>query len=280
MNQESLGGAVQRILVALDASPDSLAAVEAAAELASGLDAEVVGLFVEEERLLRVGQLSVARELSVFASGPRDIGTRELRRQLRVLARRVEGNLRQIAERSQVPWSFRTVRGEVPEQLRQAACDADLLVVGASGRSVKRGPGSTVRELLEGCPTPLMVLRQATRLGVGVYVLYDGTQEGRRAVGVAARLARDEEHGLTVYLLPSDDQTAEEMAAGLGPRLVDRGLQPRFRRLPRTGGARLAALLRAERCGLFVMPRSTSLVDDGSVEDLLSDADFPVLLVG
>ncbi|MBK7177644.1 MAG: universal stress protein [Chloroflexi bacterium] len=54
---------IQRILVALDASPHSLAALEAAIDLAERLDAELQGLFVEDINLLRLAQLPFAREL-------------------------------------------------------------------------------------------------------------------------------------------------------------------------------------------------------------------------
>ena len=54
---------IQRILVALDASTDSLAALDAAAKLAQCLQAELVGLFVEDVNLLYMAGLPFTREL-------------------------------------------------------------------------------------------------------------------------------------------------------------------------------------------------------------------------
>ena len=45
--------AIRRILVALDSSPHSMAALETAVELAANLGARIIGLFVEEANLLR-----------------------------------------------------------------------------------------------------------------------------------------------------------------------------------------------------------------------------------
>jgi K+-sensing histidine kinase KdpD len=45
---------IRRILVALDASPDSLAALKTAADLARRMEAELMGLFVEDIELLRM----------------------------------------------------------------------------------------------------------------------------------------------------------------------------------------------------------------------------------
>ena len=53
------GRPVQRIVVALDASSHSHAALEEAAQLASGLEAELAGIFVLDSELLRLSALPV-----------------------------------------------------------------------------------------------------------------------------------------------------------------------------------------------------------------------------
>lgn len=271
---------IRKILVAVDASEDATAALEAAVELASATKAELHGLFVEEEDLLRAGRLSMCREVSLFSHEPRQIEAGELERQLRAHARRVQAQLQQVAERAQVPWSFTTARGQVPEELRRASREVDLLALGATGRSFRQPPGSTVDALVEDAPAPVLVLRRATRLGLGVHALYDGTEAGRRAVALAAELSRREQPPLTVFLLAEDDDTAGLMAERLGGWLSERGIQPRFRRLPPPATGRLSEMLSAERCGLFVAPRTGFHGDRGSARKLLRHADFPVMLVG
>lgn len=271
---------IRRILVAMDASEDATAAVEAAVELAAATGAEIRGIYVEEERILRACSLSVTREVSLFAEEPREIGHRELEKQLRAHARRVQAQLQQIAERAQVPWSFSSTRGEVVDELRKAARESDLVVLGATGRSFKKAPGSTVDELVAEAPSPVLVLRRSTRLGLGVHALYDGTEAARDAVALAAELSRREQPPLTVFLLAADDDTANLMAERLGGWLGERGIQPRFRRLPPDETGRLPELLSAERCGLFVAPRSSFQADRSSARKLLRHADFPVMLVG
>lgn len=273
-------GLIRRILVATDASEDASAALEAAVELASALEAEIQGIFVEDERLLRAGRLPLCREVSLFSKEPRRLDNRDLERQLRAHARRVQGQLQQVAERSQVPWSFTTSRGEVASELRRAARDADLVALGATGRSFKEPPGSTVDQLVEEAPTPVLVLRRSTRIGLGVHAMYDGTEAGRRAVALAAELSRREQPPLTVFLLAGDEDDAEHMAKRVGSWLGERGIRPRFRRLPPSGTGRLPEILGAERCGLFVAPRTSFRGDRDSARNLLRHADFPVLLVG
>lgn len=277
---EGAASLIRRILVAVDASEDATAALEAAVEMAAAMRAEVRGIFVEEEELFRAGRLSMCREISFFARKPRNLESGDLERQLRAHARRIQGQLQQAAERSQVPWSFTTARGDVVAELRRASREVDLIALGATGRSFKEPPGSTVDELVARAPTPVLVLRRATRLGLGVHALYDGTEAGRRAVALAAELSRREQPPLTVFLLAPDDDSAGLMAERLGGWLAERGIEPRFRRLPPSGTGRLSEMLSAERCGLFVAPRSSFQGERSSARKLLRRADFPLMLVG
>ena len=54
---------LRRIVVGLDAGPRDRAALEAAAQLAARMQAELVGLFVEDIDLLHLAGLPFAREV-------------------------------------------------------------------------------------------------------------------------------------------------------------------------------------------------------------------------
>ena len=62
MNADALH-AIRRILVALDSSRASLAALDAAVDLAGRIDAELLGIFVEDVELLRMADAPYAREI-------------------------------------------------------------------------------------------------------------------------------------------------------------------------------------------------------------------------
>ena len=83
MSNADREGSVRRILVALDASPHSLAALRAAAELAADLDAELVGIFVEDINLLRLSDLPLASEVTIYTTTSRRLNRQEIERQLR-----------------------------------------------------------------------------------------------------------------------------------------------------------------------------------------------------
>ena len=66
--------APRRILVALEAGESAPALLEAAANLAAGLHAELVGLFVEDRELLDAADLPVTRSIPALARpAPRKI---------------------------------------------------------------------------------------------------------------------------------------------------------------------------------------------------------------
>jgi nucleotide-binding universal stress UspA family protein len=74
---------IQRILVALDMSADSHAALEAATRLASMLKAEIVGLFVEDQDLLHMAKMPYAQEIRSPVAAKRKVETAGMEQQLR-----------------------------------------------------------------------------------------------------------------------------------------------------------------------------------------------------
>jgi len=74
---------VRRIVMALDTASSVLPAIEAAAGLALGLHAELAGLFIEDERLLRFAGLPFAREFGFASARARPLAPAAVERALR-----------------------------------------------------------------------------------------------------------------------------------------------------------------------------------------------------
>jgi len=79
---------IQRIVIAIDASPTSLAALEATADLAARWDAEILGIFVEDTNLLRMASLPFAGEVGSHSGSFRAINTNDIKRQIKSQAER------------------------------------------------------------------------------------------------------------------------------------------------------------------------------------------------
>ena len=271
---------IRRILVALDASPHSEAALDAAAQLAAQLRAELQGLFVEDVNVLRLAQLPFAREVGFFTTSRRRVETRDLERQLRAQARRVEERMTEIAERDQLRWSFRVARGAIAAELLEASSGVDLVILGRSGWSLRRrrGLGSTARAVVFGAPTLTLVLQEGTCLGLPVLVVYDGSPLADKALAVASVLARFEEGPVTVVLL-EDSSEARELRERAVAQLRDQEVRARYLALNRSNVPQLAQLVQAQECGTLVLPAKSVLLEDEALVALLDEIDVPTLFV-
>ncbi|MGA8049215.1 MAG: hypothetical protein WCA09_03445 [Burkholderiales bacterium] len=186
---------LRRIVVGLDPRPQDRVALEATAELAARLQAELVGLFVENIDLLHLAGLPFAREVGFPSATTRALDIEAMERSLRTVAGNVQRTMAAIAARGLVPWSFRVTRGALMSELCAAATQGDILVTGA---------------LRLGVPSSLSVLCYATT-------------PPELVVPAAAALARSTGRGVEIVLLDGDDavakrweNTARELLAAQG----------------------------------------------------------------
>lgn len=178
-----------RILVALDASPHSIAALKAAVELAALLEVELEALFVEDINLLRLCSLPFSQEIGSYSGRPRPLDNSQMERQLRTLAGMIERTVSQVTLRTPVRWRFQVRRGAVVEELLAAAQQAALLSLGRAGRARRKTLGSTAQSLVRQSPRPLLILGEDGGLRDPLTVVYTGSPAAQRAVNLAARLA-------------------------------------------------------------------------------------------
>ena len=119
---------IRRIVMGLELAPFSRPVLEAAVALAQRMEAELVGLFVEDEDLLHFAGLPFAREVGISSATPRALDVESMERALRALAKDAQETLAALAERTPVRWSFRVVRGSLAAELIAAAGEADLII--------------------------------------------------------------------------------------------------------------------------------------------------------
>jgi nucleotide-binding universal stress UspA family protein len=272
---------IQRILVALDASSHSLAALEAAAVLAAGLQAELVGIFVEDADLLRLAELPFARELGLYSAASRPLDSSQMERQLRARAHRAEQALAAVAGRAQVPWSFRVARGAIAAELLAAAGEADLISLGKVGWSLagRRRVGSTAQAILSQFSRPVLFLHHGVRLGPPFVLVYDNSALARKALAIAARLVGGKGTDLLILVAADEPGEAQRLQIQAGGWLQGRGLVARFRELTLAAVPKLTQPLEAQGCGTLILPVELSLLRDEALLALLADLDFPVLLI-
>jgi hypothetical protein len=262
----------RRIVVAMGAPGG--AAVATAVDLARALEAELLGLFVEDVELFDLAAMPFAREVGFPSAARRALDVDALERALRAQAGRLREDL--MARLAGVPtkWTFEVVRGRIAVELAATAGGQDLVVLpvplAARGRPVSRG----------------QVARAFGRLRAPLLLVDEGHRH-RRAIGVIA--SAEVEPSAIVELLrglaPFDHRAVQFVALGrirdweawqraASDALARAGLSGRFRAMAAPDPLELVRLLGDDARGVIVV-----LADPPARDALLDAATIPLLLL-
>jgi hypothetical protein len=123
-------------------APGSAARPEAAARLARELEAEFLGLFIEDVELLRFASLPFAREVGLASASLLTMSLAGLERQMRAQADLLEEALEEIFGPAATGWSFRVERATpasaVEAALAEGYAPALLIPPGGNVRAERR----------------------------------------------------------------------------------------------------------------------------------------------
>lgn len=271
---------IRRILVALDASTHSLAALEAAAELAASMKAELIGLYVEDENLVHLAGLPFASEVRSPMATRRSVNSNEMEAALRLQAAQARRALEAAATQAEARWSFQVVRGQVTASILAAALEADLLAMGRIGRplSTRTRLGSSARAAMRESGRTVLVIEHGAHLHYPVLVTFDGSDPARQALMAAAQLAQTSGDDLNVLLLAGEEERVEIQQAAV--ELLERmGVEAQYHWMRRPSVSRLTDMIRlADNC-VLVLGGDNPLLKAVNIQSLLDQTDCPVMLV-
>jgi nucleotide-binding universal stress UspA family protein len=270
---------IKRILVAVDASPSSLMALEAAAELAASLEAEVLGLFIEDINLLRLGEVPFAREVGFSTGSIREVDIEGIQRQLRAQASRARKQIFRLAQSMGFRWSFRVARGVIDRELLEAALDADLVILGRRGWSGSRRLGSTAQAVISQAPNVTMIMERRVKLEPTVLVLYDGSALAQKALRMAADLVQKRKGYLTVAILAMEEEEAKRLQTEVGLWLHSQHLQARYRWMMEEDDRLIAELVRSEGGCMLVLPGEIPMLQGEHLRAVVDRLQCPVMVV-
>ncbi len=257
----------ERVLVALDASPQSQAALRAAARVAAAMQAELQGLFVEDANLFHLCNSPFCREVGLRTAVVRQLESQTVERQLRVLAAEMRRSLARVAGEAQVRWSFQVTRGAVEHELLAAAENSVLLSLGRTGWLTGSRLGSTTRTVVQRTLRPLLILGNHEGLTHPLTVIYNGSASADRALALAVRLAQRDGHALNILMVGQDAAEAWQMQ--IAAVLEAQSVQPTFLQVEHAGV--LVGILQRIKTNSLVLPLEYA--------ELLASIDGPVLLV-
>ncbi|MDX1612661.1 MAG: universal stress protein [Candidatus Promineifilaceae bacterium] len=274
---------IRRILVALDASTHSLAALQAAAAMAAQMHAELVGLYVEDENLLHFAGLPFAREVRAPSARRQKTDSQRMEEQLRLQAAQARRALAKAARAVETQWRFNVVRGQVTEAILEAALDADLLALGRFSRPFtgQGRLGSTARAATSIQRGALLFTQRGRDLTYPVLVTYDGSAQARQALAAAAQLSAVNNNQLNVLLLAETTKETEQLKEQALSWLRDHQFEKEveFHWLRETSTEKLTEMVQAVDDCVLVLGGDNPLLKAESIQDLLDQTDCPVMLV-
>jgi hypothetical protein len=254
----------RRIVVAL-AAPGETAAMTTAVELARTLNADLLGLFIENAELIALAALPFAGEVGFPSSARRSLDVEAMERGLRAQARRVERELAALVADSPVKWRFDTVRGRLAVELLAVAGETDLAVVSLpqTAGSTPTTPGRAMRAY-RGAMVPVLLVGERTQQPGSIAVVPPpGSDPIALAATVAALAPRYGPSALFVEIGPPQPGR-EPGERTLVKLLATRDVKGRFRQI--AGPFELMPLLMAEPSRLVVAlattPEASELVLD------------------
>lgn len=251
----------KRILVALDTSACGQAALQAAVLLATSIRAELEGVFVEDEDLVRLAGLPFAREIDVSSASARPLRVADMERELRAVSEKTEKAFARALQQLDLAWKFRTIRGAIFRASLDAAGDADMLVIGQHGRSF-RGMAAEY-------------LAQKTARRDRVVAVFDGSNSAYHAIELGDTLARANSSILHVLVISSDgEEDARKCASWLQQHAIHAQLD---RSLSATGDA-LIQYVKQFTPGVLLINRDSACLNESDVCEIINQFDCPLIL--
>ncbi len=278
----------RRLLVALDAAEDAPAILEAAADLAARMHAELRGLFVEDSEMLELGANPLIRTVSSYSTAARAFEAREMERALRRQVALAREALERAARARRIQASFEVRRGQLLAALAALDEAPDLVLVRRTAGHAHRLPGAgrqartsvITRQVIASVQRPVMILDARTAQRARVVALYDGSPETEKALIAAAEIAeRRGDDGFAVLPLAADDETAQKLGIHAGETAAAHG--HRVRILPRSASDIGEIGKTANKLGaaILVLHADHKLLADEAFGRLLEEVDCSVMVV-
>jgi hypothetical protein len=237
--------------------------------MAAQLDAELVGLFVEDENLLRLAALPCSSEVGFASARVRNLNPGTVERSFHQLAAEARRVLISAAERTGVKWSFDVTRGSVVrESLRAVKQDGGK--VRATAAMASDPAGSVV----------LLQAKECSAVKGKALIVLDGGHRSLRALPTALELAEQSCTKGQTLLVVTDSVLEARAQIRRARRLVEsEGGRARVHAMGRARVADMVALAANEKCGTLIFSASAGLLTADQLGKLVEAVDYPVFVV-
>ena len=239
MMQNEIKKNIHRILVSLDFDDYNSPLVESLVRLASHLDAELCGLFIEDSALQQVANLPFSREITHLTALTRELNSKQIARHLKQHAETLQNMMLELSRLSNVACSFKSAKGPRIESILGESNDFQLVVLlPEKYSSVRNKPSAKLDELIN--PTVM---------------LYDDSEQAQKSGYVVRSLAdRGELHQLRILTLSPDDEAQAKEQFNFENVKTD------YQHLNSYKIKNIISLLEAQNTGLLILPLDDALI--------------------
>lgn len=267
-----------RVVVAVDQGGGDDFVLELARQIVPTGALEMLGLFVENARLLEHAQSRLAREV-MLSGRERRLEPQGLERQLRAEAARARAQFESAANRIGVAHGFQIARGDIAVELLRRATEAQALIVSLAEEAsrVGYGLGAALREVLA-APLPLLLIaRRGWLLGESIAVVVGNDAEDDATLAAAARIARLSHSPIVALAAAANVKARAHAAERVAAALAGSGVtHVETVMLSEPTPSSIVTAARAWRARLVVLPAPST---DLAVE-LIARLSSALLLVG
>ena len=249
---------ISRILLDVGSCDTDDELMKSAINLASRLQAELCGLFVEDIDLLHVANLPFTREISIFSAQAREFDESSVVRHLQIEAEKLRLQIEALAKVASVNWTFRIARGSRFDTILAEVTNFELLILMPDRQPYLRRSQPASAESNK----PLILF-------------FDDTPQSKRGIQVIRSLASNGFHGNIILL--STDEAAESKVC---KQLQHEGYHVKEEQLTDGNIDSVIAYSKRVTPGLLVLPLEEQLIGQPEkIKELLNILSCPLILV-
>ena len=271
---------VDRILVSLDSSRHSFAALQAAIQLAHHFDATIHGVFVEDITLLGLAKMPFRQEVGEYSAIVRKFSSDDMSRGILVQSRWVIKTFKKLINQTDLQGDFTVITGKVSEIIANETENYDLLVMGKSGtNTMQKGRlGSTTRALIREQKIPILIVEEGNHLGFPTIVLFENTNQGMISLETSKSLL-DPEDTMIIAILDDDPASTQSKKTLLSEWASENQINISIQSYSTRTLSRFIQKIKGLRKGLFVLPYLQNITSEQMVNLFLERISLPILLI-
>jgi K+-sensing histidine kinase KdpD len=278
MSSEEVGKG--RILVGIGGSDIPEQMMRVAGKLAAAMNAELCGLFVEEEYLFDLSRLPFAKTVGTGGNAPQALTEQLMDEAMRRQANLFRRALAEIAQKSNLRWTFDRARGRAQSALMAIARKQDIVVLQATSTEFTVKDMILAGRQVAGAVSGIVVFGQrARRISGPVVAIDDGDEMGLRTLHFAKQIAKSMDAPVHVLIIAASEEEAARIEGRAAAELEEVKLAG-FRRLLSSGADELEAALQDLRpCFVVADLEGEPFSDNEAASAIIRAAGAPVLLI-